>query len=163
VLKFFGKQIPGLKEKTSHFFKKLWADSDYKNKQSQLRQYYWDSMTEVEKRKNTITFINPKLMKKKKHCGDGILKNSTTWIHENKFKKYRRKNVKNAVIAYKEGKLYGPYESITECDKSLFDKTQNPNITDCLKGIEFMFRVICSEKYHQMIIWKTRKKKYTIQ
>ena len=29
----------------------MWADPDYKNKQSQVRKSYWDSMTEAERRK----------------------------------------------------------------------------------------------------------------
>jgi hypothetical protein len=145
-VKVFWETNPGLKEKASHFFKELWKDPDYKNKQSQLRKSYWDSMTEVEKRKKHHHIYKPKTDEEKQHLRK---KNSTPEKKEfmRTIQKMSAEKCKKCVIAYKEGKLYGPYESIIECDKSLFDKTQNPHITDCLKENRvhvqgYMFREI---------------------
>jgi len=145
-VKDYWDKNPELKEKTSYFFKKMWADSDYKNKQSQRKQSYWDSMTEAEKRKKHPYNYKSRTDEEKEAKRRWNIENQPPGFMQ-KVQKISVEMRKKAVIAYKEGKLYGPYESITECDKSLFDKTQNAHITECLKENRvhvqgYMFREI---------------------
>lgn len=131
-LKYVWDTNPEMKEKTSEFFKNKWSDLEYKKQQSDSRRAYWNSMTDDDRREKYPHLYVSKTDEQKEAM--------RKWNIENRPPEFMRRvqaicaeKRKKMVVAYKEGKLYGPYKSIMECSDTLFKKKQYGHITSCLK------------------------------
>lgn len=132
-----GGGTPGYKpsaeqiERTGAMFRELWQDPKFREKTLKSRREYWDSLDEEARRLIWPHLFRPKTDAEKQNLREKGSRPKQI-EHCRRIQKLGAEARKKRIVAYKNGELFGPYESQTDCARIL--GVSDGHITDCIKN-----------------------------
>jgi len=134
-----GGGTPGYKpsaeqiERTSEMFRELWQDPQFREKMLESRREFWESyhLLDEEARRSIFPHsFKPKTDAEKQNLREKGSRPASI-EHMKRIQKLSMEVIRKRIVAYKNGKLFGPYESQNECARVL--GVSGGHITRCIK------------------------------
>lgn len=127
-------RTPEENEKIGARFRELWQDPEFREKALESRREFWESYHLLDKEGRRSIFphlFRPKTDAEKQNLREkGSRPESIE--HCRRIQKLATEVRKKRIVAYRNGKLFGPYESHTACGQAL--GVHQGHITQCIKN-----------------------------